>query len=328
MDQPDAAGLPESSLTTEMSPTPGLQPPLPPSTLRRVFVGPDGIRSGWRLLLYLLIFLAIGAAFGFLARLAHLRRLPMIWNFLSGEVLSLVAAVVPAFIMAWIEKRSFGVYGLPRRGAFGRPFWLGALWGIVALTVLMLAMRGSGAFYFGGLALHGTRILEFAAFWGFFFVVVGLFEEFVLRGYAQFTLTRGIGFWPSALLLSTAFGAIHINNQGESLVGVTGAGLIGLFFCLTLRRTGDLWFAVGLHASWDWGETFLYSVPNSGLIAPGHLLNSSFHGPRWLSGGSVGPEGSVLVFVIIIGLWVIFDRVYPQAKYAVADKPQIAISSS
>ena len=47
----------------------------------------------------------------------------------------------------------------------------------------------------------------------------------------------------------------------------------------------------------------------------GHLLNSSFHGPDWLTGGSVGPEGSLLVFVVIVALWVVFDRIYPEVKY-------------
>jgi membrane protease YdiL (CAAX protease family) len=95
-----------------------------------------------------------------------------------------------------------------------------------------------------------------------------------------------------------------------------GAAMIGLFFCLTVRRTGTLWFAVGFHASWDWGESYLYSVPDSGGISPGHLLKSSFHGPRWLTGGSVGPEGSLLVFVVIALMWVAFDRVYREANYA------------
>jgi hypothetical protein len=91
--------------------------------------------------------------------------------------------------------------------------------------------------------------------------------------------------------------------------------VIGIFFCLTLRRTGTLWFAVGFHASWDWGESYLYSVPDSGGMSPGHLLNSSFHGSRWLTGGSVGPEGSVMVFVVIALAWVVFNRVYPEVRY-------------
>jgi uncharacterized protein len=91
------------------------------------------------------------------------------------------------------------------------------------------------------------------------------------------------------------------------------AGLIGFFFCLTLRRTGSLWFAVGFHAAWDWGETFFYSVPDSGMVAPGHLLSSSLRGADWLGGGSVGPEGSVFCLVVIAVLWIAFDRIYPKA---------------
>src|SRR5581483_6729785 len=73
---------------------------------------------------------------------------------------------------------------------------------------------------------------------------------------------------------------------------------------------------VGFHAAWDWGETYFYSVPDSGQVFPGHLLNSSFHGPRWLSGGSVGPEGSVLLFFVIAMTWVAFDRLHREVKYA------------
>ncbi|HEY6291801.1 MAG TPA: hypothetical protein VI455_09615, partial [Terriglobia bacterium] len=80
------------------------------------------------------------------------------------------------------------------------------------------------------------------------------------------------------------------------------------------RRTGSLWFAIGLHASWDYSESFLYSVPDSGAMIPGHLLNSSFHGPVWLTGGAVGPEGSALVFVVIGGLFLIFSLRHPKTR--------------
>jgi membrane protease YdiL (CAAX protease family) len=117
-------------------------------------------------------------------------------------------------------------------------------------------------------------------------------------------------------LLSSLFATLHLGNPGETWVGLLAVAAIGLFLCLTLRRTGTLWFAVGFHASWDWGESFLYSVPDSGGMVTGHLMRSSFHGSRWITGGSVGPEGSVLVFVVIALTWVAFDRAYPEAKYA------------
>jgi hypothetical protein len=112
-------------------------------------------------------------------------------------------------------------------------------------------------------------------------------------------------------VISAVFGAWHLGNRGEDIIGTVSVFVIGMFFCLTLRRTGNLWFAVGLHASFDWGETFLFSVPNSGLVAPGHLLNSSFHGPVWLTGGTVGPEGSVMAFVVVALAAAIFSRVFP-----------------
>jgi len=179
----------------------------------------------------------------------------------------------------------------------------------------MLVLRATGAFTFGSLSLHGGRIVKFALYYAVFFLLTGFFEEFLLRGYSQWVLTRGMHFWPAAALLSVSFGAMHGSNPGEARIGLVAVVAIGFFFCLTLRRTGDLWWAVGFHMSWDWGESYLYSVPDSGTVLPGHLLNSSFHGPAWLTGASVGPEGSYLVFVVLAALWVLFDRVYPEVKY-------------
>jgi membrane protease YdiL (CAAX protease family) len=309
---------PPQSLTASFEAPPPLPPAPPPSAMRHIFFGADGLRAGWRFLLYLVMVVALGAVLGILLHFSPAKKLGLLWNLLIGESVSLVVAAVPALIMARIEHRSFGVYGIPTSRAFGKLFWIGLVWGLVALSVLLAGMHAAGAFDITALSIHGIRIWKFAAFWALFFLIVGFFEEFLMRGYTQFTLTKGIGFWPAAILLSLAFGAIHLGNKGEGVVGALAAAAIGLFFCLTLRRTGDLWFAIGFHASWDWGETYLYSVPNSGTVMPGHLLNTTFHGKPWLSGGTVGPEGSVLCFVVIALLWIVFDRLYRQAKYPAA----------
>jgi uncharacterized protein len=292
-------------------------PPLPALTtpsdhgMHQLFLGPEGLRPGWSLFLYLGIAAVVFFLVSSLGRFIPSRGATALWQSFFSYIALVIASLLPARVLAVIEKRPFGAYGLPWRGMIGKPFWLGLAWGVATLSVLMLLMRAAGVFSFGNLALHGTRIFKFAAFWGAYFLLVGFFEEFTFRGYTQFTLARGMGFWPTALLLSFIFGAVHLNNPGEAWVGALCAGFIGLFFCFTLRRTGSLWFAVGMHASWDWGESYLYSVPDSGGMATGHLLNSGFHGPRWLTGGSVGPEGSALVFVVIGASWLLFDRVYP-----------------
>jgi len=233
---------------------------------------------------------------------------------LVQECVGVIAMFAAAAIMGMLEARPFGGYGLPRAAAFGARFWRGTAWGIAMITAIIFLILAFGGFSFGELALRGPALWGYAALWVVVFICVGLFEEFLFRGYAQFTLATGIGFWPAATMLSAAFGAIHIRNSGEDFVGALSVFVIGMFFCLTLRRTGNLWFAVGLHAAFDWGETFLFSVPNSGLVAPGHLLSSSVHGPVWLTGGTVGPEGSVMAFVVVGTAAALFVFVYPAKK--------------
>jgi membrane protease YdiL (CAAX protease family) len=308
---PPASIEPPEQALNRPEPGPGmaLQP------MHTMFVGPQGLRSGWGLLLYVVLWRGLRMLLGVVLEHIYAHVTIKVWFDLLAELGSFGVAAIPAVIMGWIGKRPFGDYGLPRRGAFGKSFWVGLVWGIAAITALVVAIGGVGDFSLGRVALHGPRIVKFAVFWGVYFVIVGLFEEFWLRGYTQFTLTQGIGFWPAALLLSAIFAALHFGNTGETWIGLLAVAAIGLFLCLTLRRTGNLWFAVGFHASWDWGESYLYSVPDSGSMVTGHLMRSSFHGSRWITGGSAGPEGSLLVFVVIALTWVVFDRRYPQVKY-------------
>jgi membrane protease YdiL (CAAX protease family) len=307
----------ERSNTRTSAPDPAPPPSGPafavatqPSYARTLFLGPDGLRCGWGFVFYLTMFLVLQWP---VADLAWSRDFGAsgLWSKMLEEFGNFVAAIIPAVILARVERRPWKAYGLPLNQAFGRWFWIGAVWGFLAISLLMFALYGLHLFTFGHLVLHGARMARFAAYWALMFLLVGLFEEFLLRGYAQFTLARGIGFWPAALVLSCGFGLFHLRNEGEHWTGLLAAALIGFFFCLTLRRTGTLWFAVGFHAAWDWGETFFYSVPDSGMVAPGHLLSSSRRGAPWLSGGSVGPEGSVLCFVVIALVWIAFARTYP-----------------
>jgi membrane protease YdiL (CAAX protease family) len=288
------------------------------SPLIAIFVGAEGPYPATRWLIYIAMGLVVLGIFSSVLRAVHPDRGGSVWWTMISELGLMLAAILPGFVMARIEGRPFGDFGLP---AFGRNFWTGALWGIASLSVLMFLLRAIGVFSFGSLSLHGVRVLRFAVYYAVFFLIASFFEDFLMRGYSQWVLSKGMHFWPAAALLSLTFGAIHARNPGEDTVGLVGVVAIGFFFCLTLRRTGTLWWAIGFHMSWDWGESYLYSVPDSGNIATGHLLNSSFHGPVWLTGGSVGPEGSYLIFVLLAALWVLFARAYPEVKYGLPRRP-------
>jgi uncharacterized protein len=306
----------DSATDPQLPAVPDPAPPPSPSApesdwLTHLFFGPEGLRPGWGFVLYLLLFrLILMVAHPLLApMMGHLKG--TLWHDFARQLVVTIGVLLPAVALGFIEKRPFGDYGLPARGAFGKKFAWGVVWGFAALSLLLVSMRGLHAFYFGAVGLHGTRALKFALFWAALFLLVGFFEEFLFRGYTLFTLSRGITFWPAAVVISLLFGAAHLSNDGENWRGVLSVVLIGLFFSFTVRRTGNLWFAVGCHASWDWAESYFYGVPDSGNTATGHLLNPSFHGPAWLSGGTVGPEGSVLVFVVIGLLFLTFNALYP-----------------
>ena len=260
----------------------------------------------------ILVFLLLGNSIEYLLPAAT----PRLWGALLAKVVMVIAITLPAFALSRVEGRPFGAYGLPAGEAFRGLFWLGVLWGFAFLSLLLFSLHLAGALSYGGVALHGAHVWKLALFWAAFFLCVGVFEEFTFRGYTQFAIQQVAGFWPTALLLSAIFAYMHHSNPGETWLGALGAGAVAVFFCFTLRRTGNLWFAVGMHASWDWAQSFLYGVPDSGVVEPGHLLQTQLHGPTWLTGGSVGPEGSVLLFVLIAVMWAVFDRLFPRSQNA------------
>ena len=293
------------------SQAPGGEVPGGSSFQRRVqwiFLGPNGIRAGWRMLMPFALFFL----FLFVVQ-AGLKRIPPLeawrhaqpkavdtpWILLLGEGIATLSVLLAALVMTFIEKRSFADYGLPGNAAFGKRFWQGVPYGFAMLTALMALIAALHGFSLDGWALGRAAALRNGFLYLMVFILVAIFEEFSFRGYLQATLASGIGFWPAAILLAIGFGALHLENTGEARLGALAAGCFGLLAAFSLWRTGNIWFPIGMHAAWDWGETYFYSVPDSGAMARGHLLNSSFHGANWLTGGTVGPEGSLFVFVVL-----------------------------
>jgi membrane protease YdiL (CAAX protease family) len=293
--------------------------------MRGIFLGRSGIRVVWRLLIAV-------ALYELLVRVLQVALItfPDVyewWRMHQGTVLTpgllflgegvrVGAVVLVGLAMIRVEGRSFAEYGLPLRQVFGRRFWQGLLCGFAMLSLLLGLLFALHGYSLGGWALRAGPAVRSGLLYLLAFLLVGFFEEFWFRGYLQATLESGIGFWPAAIALSIAFGAFHFRNPGEELMGLLMAGSFGLLAAFTLRRTGSIWFAIGMHAAWDWAQSYFFGVPNSGIIAAGHLTNSSLNGPNWLTGGSVGPEGSVLVFPLLLLSAVTIGYLFPVEQRA------------
>jgi membrane protease YdiL (CAAX protease family) len=292
--------------------------------LKRIFVGPHGVRAGWRLLMFLALFAILFGGFvliraggpqGFLEKYrnqSHITITPLVMG--GSEAITLLFLCGAALIMGTLEHRKFSEYGLPLRKAMGKDFWLGSFWGFLTISGTLLTIFLLHGFRITSLALHGTTIVSSLVGWAIAFFLAGLVEEFLFRGYIQYTLASGIGFWPAAFVMSALFGLGHFFNSNEDAAGSEAVVLFGLLLCLFLRRSGNLWCAVGFHLGYDWGQMF-YGVPDSGIVPYHNLLSSTLSGPRWLTGGMVGPEASFLTPLALLVVAVVFSRHHREIRY-------------
>jgi len=292
--------------------------PFRSSWLRGLFKNATEFRAGWRLPLFVaLCYAFIRGETWILLRLRLPDRPFLDPVQLFGEDLSALLPILAAtLIMAGLERRRLGDYGIPVRHAFGRHFWVGTAWGFGAVSLLLGLIAAGGGYRITGLALAGRDVAHYLALWLAAAVMIGFTEEIAFRGYVLRTLGAGIGFWPAAVLLSIGFGALHyFTKPYERWEDFACTGLIGLFVCLALRRTGTLAFAIGFHFAFDFGAIFVYSGKNAGEFAVGHLLQTVWSGSEWLTGGQLGPEASWMVFVVIAVLFFAFNRIYREAQF-------------
>ncbi len=104
-------------------------------------------------------------------------------SLLFSEMIGFISAFGAAVVMSFLEHRPVGCYGLPVQQAFGKLFWQGFLLGFLEISAVIGLIYAFGGYSFGPLALHGTQIIHWAVLWALCLTFVGLFEEFLFRGY-------------------------------------------------------------------------------------------------------------------------------------------------
>lgn len=284
--------------------------------LRDLFVRDHRLRAGWRFALFLGLFLLGGALLNPILAKIHFPDRALTWSALSlNDALDFVFAAAISWIVARVGSERFASYGLPILPGAGGLFLHGVAWGIIPSIIILIPIYLAGACSFHGLAVLGADFVLYAFLWAVAFLLLGLSEEFTFRGCALTTLADGVGFWPAAVILSSLFGLLHLlAKANEGWFDPIAVALYGLFWCFTFRRTGSLWFAVGFHAASDYFDMVVFGEPNTGSgghPVPGHLLDVTFHGPVWLTGGPRGTEASLLVLPILACLFYLFHKSYP-----------------
>jgi hypothetical protein len=258
----------------------------------------------------------------------NLRGTNRLSHFGGGLVAGFLSLSALVGVLDWGHWLSFGAVSLT--GAAIVQF--SAVWGCVFLLVALVeegTMRcyaqytlTRGINFWWALAVVGGVCLYLAArtrgngTWGVYAcALLGLIPCLVLH----LKKAESAGFWQAAWATSTFFGFGHTSNGGENWIGIFAAALIGFVFCVSVKVTGSAWWAIGCHASWDWGETFFYGTANSGFTAQGHYLTSTPAGASLWSGGTDGPEGSVLVIPVVLLLMAAVVLLHGRGRSAVVN---------
>ena len=246
-------------------------------------------------------------------------------HFLSGVAAGFVALSALIGLLAWGGWLHFGPIALSGADIFKyAALWCAAflLVGFVEEGIFRCFLQFTftrGLNFWWALGVNALICVELVVrskgngVWGVYVIaLLGLIPCLLL----QLRKTESSGFWQAAWVTSTLFGFVHTGNGGENWIGIFAAAAIGFVFVVSVRVTGSAWWAIGCHTAWDWAETYFYGAADSGNIATGHYLTTSPAGSAYWSGGTDGPEGSVLVLGIIllllVALIVIYGRKTPK----------------
>ncbi|MGO9336038.1 MAG: lysostaphin resistance A-like protein [Terracidiphilus sp.] len=289
---PDPSTLeaaPESSAPLESAPPP--PEPLETRILLKILMGPQGLRAGWSVALFALLFALFSAIAGFLLVTLHLID-PNAKNFtakvaLFNELVPFLGMVAAAAIVALVERRkgnllAFNLIGPHRLLRFVE----GYVAGFAALSALIGALAWGGWLHFGPVALSGAQVFKYAFIWGCAFLLVGCVEEGMFRCYLQFTLTRGINFWWALGIVGAACLDLVLRGKGNGIWGVYILAGLGLVPCLLLHlnkaQSSGFW-----QASWVTSTVF-------GFIHTGN------NGENWIGIFAAGAIGFVFVVSIYV----------------------------
>jgi hypothetical protein len=237
-----AANHAESALTpAPAEPAPLAQPATedePYRGLRWIFIGPQGLRAGWSVLVFLLFFYSLNIVIDtglFHFHLINPQDQFAPWTAFFSEAGGLLALLVAVALVGLIEGRRILAYNLtgPRRPQHFL-FGLGA--GFLALSALVGSLAAGGWLHFGPVALSGAAIYRFGLLWGCIFLMGACIEEGMFRCYLLSTLTRGINFWLALGIVAVLCADLVWRHRGGAAWGVYVAALLGLFPCLILHR--------------------------------------------------------------------------------------------
>jgi membrane protease YdiL (CAAX protease family) len=265
-----------------------------------LFADDGRLRAVWRFLLGVLAaFLANFLAVGIAESVAHdrLRLLDAIYRpttllfLLAGFALLLISA--DQVHEGLLRAMGLGaVRGWVRQAALGVA--IGA--GLVAIAVAWIAIAGD---LHVNIALSSHTLVLMAV--ELFILVTGaMAEELMFRGYPFHRLLEIAPAPVAVVIMSVLFAVAHAGNPHASRMAMVNTFAIAVLLSVAYLRTRALWLPWGIHFAWNTALGMVFGLPVSGLTDFAVIVRTRAVGPRWVTGGAYGIEGSVVGTVVIL----------------------------
>jgi membrane protease YdiL (CAAX protease family) len=131
---------------------------------------------------------------------------------------------------------------------------------------------------------------------------VAVIEEVLFRGILFRIMEEHLGTVITLVASSLLFGLTHLVNVNATLWGTVSIALTGgTMTAAAYVATRSLWLPIGLHFAWNFTHSGIFGVALSGSDEPPHgLLHTTLSGPSPLTGGTFGPEASLIALLVCL----------------------------
>ncbi|CAM5684041.1 type II CAAX endopeptidase family protein [Streptomyces violaceorubidus] len=225
-------------------------------------------------------------------------------------VVGLTAAALILFVYGWVVRRTERRQALDvaLEGAGAKLGW-GTLIGVGMFSAVIVNLYTSGHYEVDGLGSVQGAIGMVG-----FMAGAAATEEVVYRGVLFRIIEEHIGTYLALALTGLVFGLSHLLNEDATLWGAVAIAIeAGFMLAAAYAATRNLWLTIGVHFGWNFAAGGVFSTVVSGNGDSEGLLDATMSGPKLLTGGDFGPEGSVYsvgfgVLLTLVFLWLAHRR--------------------
>ena len=281
--------------------------------LNRIFLSSNErrLRTLWRFVGFIFFYLFLNIFFGGVLFIFTKGNLKQEWVFYLLVIATFLGTCLAVYYARkLLDRRSFVSLGLIWNRQAGQDLVFGFLVTGLIIGFIFLVERIAGWLDFAGFvsdSTSATRAVQGTVLMFIMFILVGVNEELLYRGYVLQNLADGTNLFWGFLLSSAAFSLNHYANPNFSLEAFVGLLVSGFFLAYPYLRTRQLWLSFGLHIGWNFFEGTIFGFQVSGFTNMPRLIMQTVHGPALFTGGEFGPEaGLVLVPPLFLGACLIY----------------------